>query len=299
MQFFYSDTFNLNLPEGHRFPGGKYGMLRRRLIEDGILSIEQLRLSPPVAEADLRRAHAAYYITSIDSGAIEPSAMRRIGFPWSKHIATRARATMGGAVAAARAALEEGLSGQLAGGTHHAHYDFGSGYCVFNDFAVAALALLDEGRAARVAIIDLDVHQGDGNAAILGRREDVFILSVHGEKNFPFRKVASDLDVALPDGAGDADYLAALADALPAVWAFKPDIVLYQAGVDPLKQDKLGRMALSHDGLAARDRLVLGACKARGFPVSMAIGGGYADPIEASVAAYANTYKEAKALWGF
>ena len=299
MQFFYSDTFNLNLPEGHRFPGGKYTMLRRRLLEDGVLGTEQLRLSPPVAEADLRRAHAADYIASIDSGAIEPSAMRRIGFPWSEHIATRARATMGGAVAAARAALKDGLSGQLAGGTHHAHYDFGSGYCVFNDFAVAALAILDEGRAARVAIIDLDVHQGDGNAAILGPREDVFILSVHGEKNFPFRKVASDLDVALPDGAGDAAYLAALDDALPAVWAFKPDIVLYQAGVDPLKQDKLGRMALSHDGLAARDRLVLGACKARALPVSMAIGGGYADPIEASVAAYANTYKEAKALWGF
>ena len=299
MKFFYSDTFNLNLPEGHRFPGGKYGMLRRRLLEDGVLGAEQLHLSPPVAEADLRRAHAADYITSIDSGAIEPSAMRRIGFPWSKHISVRARATMGGAVEAARAALEDGLSGQLAGGTHHAHYDFGSGYCVFNDFAVAALALLDDGRAARVAVIDLDVHQGDGNAAILGPREDIFILSVHGEKNFPFRKVASDLDVALPDGAEDADYLAALADALPAVWAFKPDIVLYQAGVDPLKEDKLGRMALSHDGLAARDRLVLGACKARGFPVSMAIGGGYADPIEASVAAYANTYKVAKALWGF
>ena len=299
MKFFYSDVFNLNLPQGHRFPGGKYAMLRRTLAEDAILAPGQLALSPSVAEADLLRAHAAAYVAAIDTGAIAPAAMRRIGFPWSDHIPRRARATMGGAVAAARAALEHGLSGQLAGGTHHAHYDFGSGYCVFNDFAVAALAVLAAGLASRVAIIDLDVHQGDGNAAILSAREDVFVFSVHGEKNFPFRKVASDLDVALPDGTEDEAYLRALGDALPAVWAFNPDLVLYQAGVDPLAEDKLGRMALTHDGLKRRDEMVLAACKARGVPVSMAIGGGYADPIEASVAAYANTYRVAKELWGF
>ncbi|MHA7870989.1 MAG: histone deacetylase family protein [Hyphococcus sp.] len=299
MQFFYSDVFNLNLPAGHRFPGGKYAMLRRTLLEDGVLSPGQLILSPIVAEEDLLRAHSPEYVQSIDTGSIDPAAMRRIGFPWSEHIAKRARATMGGAVAAAKAAMNDGLSGQLAGGTHHAHYDFGSGYCVFNDFAVAALALLAERLVDRVAIIDLDVHQGDGNASILGPREDVFVLSVHGEKNFPFRKCASDLDVALPDGADDGVYLQALEEALPAVWAFKPDIVLYQAGVDPLKEDKLGRMALSHDGLAARDRCVLSACKRRAIPVSMAIGGGYADPIDASVAAYAGAYRVAKDLWGF
>ena len=299
MKFFYSDTFNLHLPPGHRFPGEKYAMLRQALLDEDVLGPDQLALSPPVDENDLLRAHDPAYVAAIDDGGIAPAAMRRIGFPWSKHIPIRARATMGGAVAAARAALEDGLSGQLAGGTHHAHYDFGSGYCVFNDFAVAALSVLAERRADRVAIIDLDVHQGDGNAAILGPRDDVFVLSVHGEKNFPFRKVASDLDVALPDGADDAAYLAALAKALPAVWAFRPDIVLYQAGVDPLAQDKLGRMALSHQGLMKRDEMVLSACKRRGVPVSIAIGGGYADPIAASVAAYANTYKAAKALWGF
>ncbi len=299
VNFYYSDTFDLRLPQGHRFPGTKYGMLRHRLLQDEILGEQMLQASAPVADEDLLRAHDAAYVASIDEGTIDPGAMRRIGFPWSPHIARRARATMGGAVAAARSAIEHGLSGQLAGGTHHAHYDFGSGYCVFNDFAVAALALLADGSAHRVAIIDLDVHQGDGNAAILGARDDIFILSVHGAKNFPFRKVESDLDVDLPDGTEDGAYLGALSSALPAVWAFKPDIVLYQAGVDPLKEDRLGRMALTHDGLMARDRLVLSQANTRGVPVSMAIGGGYADPIEASVEAYANTYRAAKAVYGF
>ncbi len=299
MHFFYSDVFNLNLPAGHRFPGGKYALLRRALAEEGIVAPARLRLAPAVADADLLRAHDPAYVAAIDSGTIDAAAMRRIGFPWTEHIPRRARATMGGAAAAARAALKHGLSGQLAGGTHHAHYDFGSGYCVFNDFAVAALAVLAEGLAERVAVIDLDVHQGDGNAAILSPRDDVFVLSLHGEKNFPFRKVASDLDVALADGTEDAAYLRALDEALPAVWGFRPDLVLYQAGVDPLAEDKLGRMALTHDGLMQRDEMVLGGAKGRGVPVSMAIGGGYADPIEASVAAYANTYRVAKTLWRF
>ncbi|MEM8772218.1 MAG: histone deacetylase [Pseudomonadota bacterium] len=299
MQFFYSDTFNLNLPEGHRFPGHKYGLLRQALIGEGVLTNRALKRSPLVCDSDLARAHSPDYIAAIDTGSIDAAAMRRIGFPWSEHVALRARATMGGAVAAARAALRDGLSGQLAGGTHHAHFDFGSGYCVFNDFAVAALSLLENRHVDRIAIIDLDVHQGDGNAAILSPRKDVFVLSVHGEKNFPFRKVNSDLDIGLPDNIKDDAYLRALHDALPAVWAFQPDLVLYQAGVDPLREDKLGRMALTHEGLSRRDHLVLSECKSRGIPVSMAIGGGYADPISASVVAYANTYRIAKNLYGF
>ncbi|GJL94469.1 MAG: histone deacetylase [Hyphococcus sp.] len=299
MKFFYSDTFNLNLPPGHRFPGTKYTMLRKTLLEDGVIDASALHASPLASDADLLRAHDEDYVRSIETGTIDKSAMRRIGFPWSKHVANRARATMGGAILAARAALEDGLSGQMAGGTHHAHYDFGAGYCVYNDFAIAALTMLDEARVTRVAIIDLDVHQGDGNAAILSSRDDVFVLSLHGEKNFPFRKVQSDLDVNLPDGIEDKAYLKALTEALPAVWAFKPDLVLYQAGVDPLSEDKLGRMALTHEGLMKRDMLVLSECKARGIPVSMAIGGGYADPIDASVVAYANTYRVAKNIWGF
>ncbi|MAW81348.1 MAG: histone deacetylase [Parvularcula sp.] len=299
MKVFYSDSFDLNLPPGHRFPGTKYGMLRRTLLNENILAPDQLEISPMASDADLLRAHAQPFVDSIEQGTIDPAAMRRIGFPWSRHIAVRARATMGGAIAAAREAMITGLSGQLAGGTHHAHYDFGAGYCVYNDFAVAALALLTEGVVSRVAIIDLDVHQGDGNAALLAPRPDCFVLSVHGEKNFPFRKHVSDLDVELPDGTEDRDYLSALADALPAVWDFRPDLVLYQAGVDPLKEDRLGRLALTQEGLAARDRLVLSEAYSRGVPVSMAIGGGYGDPIEASVAAYANTYRMAKAIHRF
>lgn len=269
------------------------------LIEEGIVPAERFRLSPPASDTDLIHAHAPDYVAAIESGAISQSAMRRIGFPWSPFVAKRARATTGGAIAAAKAALQDGFSGQLAGGAHHAHYDFGAGYCVFNDFAVAALALIAEGLVSRVAIIDLDVHQGDGNAAILSPRDDVFVLSVHGEKNFPFRKTMSDLDLNLPDGVEDTAYLAAVIEVLPAVWAFQPEIVLYQAGVDPLKEDRLGRMALSHEGLRNRDELVLSECQRRGIPVSLGLGGGYADPIGLSVEAHANTYRAAKAVYGF
>ena len=297
MKVFASDTFDLDLPPEHRFPGRKYGMLRRRLLGDGVFGPNDIAASPLADDAALLRAHARSYVEALETGAIAPSAMRRIGFPWSERIVLRARATAGGAVAAATQALRDGVSGQLAGGTHHAHHDFGAGYCLYNDFAVAALALLDEGLAARVAIVDLDVHQGDGNAALLAPRPDVFVLSLHGAKNFPFRKPPSDLDVGLPDATDDDAYLRALADALPAVFAFRPDIILYQAGVDPLAEDRLGRMALTHEGLAARDRMVFSAAKARGVPVSVAIGGGYADPIEASVEAYANTWREARAAF--
>ncbi|MEO0397969.1 MAG: histone deacetylase [Pseudomonadota bacterium] len=298
MQVFYSDTFDLNLPDGHRFPGRKYGMLRRALTDEGILQASELFESPPVEDADLLRAHDPAYVQAIDNGTLDAAAMRRIGFPWSPHIPKRARATMGGAVAAARAALEDGVAGQLAGGTHHAHYDFGAGYCVFNDFAVAAFALIAAGDARRVAVIDLDVHQGDGNAAILGPRKDVFVFSMHGEKNFPFRKVASDLDVGLADDSDDTAYLSGLEESLPTVFETKPDIILYQAGVDPLKEDRLGRLALTHEGLMARDRLVLKACRESNVPVAMAIGGGYADPIDASVTAYVNTYRVVKEVYG-
>ncbi len=299
MKFFYSDTFNLPLPTGHRFPGGKYTMLRERLLGDGVLHPDQLHRSPLASTDDLHRAHEEQYVTRFEAGSLDHDAMRRIGFPWSEHLVKRARATVGGAVAAARAALDEWLSGQLAGGTHHAHRDFGSGYCVYNDQAVAALRALASDWVERVAIIDLDVHQGDGSAAILTGNPSVFVFSMHGEKNFPFRKSTSDLDIALPDGTDDATYLEILEDHLPAVFGFGPDLVLYQAGVDPLEEDKLGRMALTHAGLKARDDMVFRSCLLHGVPVSMALGGGYCDPINASVEAYANTYLAAKAVYRF
>jgi acetoin utilization deacetylase AcuC-like enzyme len=294
LKAFYSDRFDLALPQGHRFPASKYGKLRRRLIEDRILHADDLLPSPVATPQDVAVAHDPAYVSAIESGAISPSAMRRIGFPWSEHVVLRVRATMGGAVAAARRALEDGVSGQLAGGTHHAHYDFGAGYCLYNDFAIAALTLLAEQCVRRVAIVDLDVHQGDGNAAILAARPDVFVFSIHGEKNFPFRKARSSLDVALPDHVEDAAYLAALGEHLPAVFDFRPDIILYQAGVDPLKEDRLGRMNLTHRGLLMRDELIFAEARRRGVPVSIAIGGGYAEPIESSVEAYANTWRAAR-----
>ena len=299
MIFFASDQFDLKLPEGHRFPGQKYGMLRRALLADGVLREDQIATSPLADRADVLRVHDADYVDALEDGSIDPRAMRRLGFPWTEQIPLRGRRTVGGQIAAARTALRHGLSGQMAGGTHHAHAGFGAGFCIYNDQAATARLLLDEGLADRVAIIDLDVHQGDGNAALLADDRRVFILDVYGEKNFPFRKVDATRMVPLPDDCADGPFLDAVEEHLPEVFRFAPDIVLYQAGVDPLASDALGRLSVSFDGLMERDRLVLDGCRRRGIPVSMAIGGGYAKPIEDTVRAYANTYRVAKAVYGF
>ncbi|MCI5045286.1 MAG: histone deacetylase [Aquisalinus sp.] len=299
MRFFYSDDFNLQLPETHRFPAQKYRLLREKLLTDNLVAESQLAVSEPASRMDILRAHDEAYIKSLEDGSIERQAMRRIGFPWSPQIPLRGFRTAGGAIQAAEEALSHGLSGQLAGGTHHAHAAFGAGFCILNDFAVVALKLLAEARVERIAIIDLDVHQGDGNAAILGALPQVFILDVYGRKNFPFRKVPATLDIPLDDDPGDNHYLAELEQALPQIWNFAPDLVLYQAGVDPLVDDKLGRMDITFEGLMARDRMVLEGCRTRGIPCSMGIGGGYANPIEPTVEAYANTYRVAKQVYGF
>ncbi|HRD74753.1 MAG TPA: histone deacetylase [Hyphomicrobiaceae bacterium] len=298
MQLFFPHVPPLPLPDGHRFPVGKYAMLRQAIESDAGFSRVTLTPATPASEREIALAHAPDYVAAMTSGRVSPEAMRRIGLPWSDTLIQRSRATVGGAIEAARQALRTGISGQLAGGTHHAHRDFGSGFCVFNDLAVASLAMLAEGRAGRIAIVDLDVHQGDGNAAILAGDPRVFVLSVHGEKNFPFRKVASTLDVALPDGTADAAYIAALVDALGAIEAFRPDLILYLSGADPLAADRLGRLDLTHAGLIERDRLVMELARRRGIPLSIAIGGGYADPIEESVRAYHNTFRVALEVFG-
>lgn len=299
MLFFTAQDFNLDLPAGHRFPGHKYRLLEERLILDGTLAREQLMTSPLADDATLLAVHDEAYVRSLEDGSIDPRAMRRIGFPWSEQIARRGRRTVGGALAAAREALRSGLSGQLAGGTHHAHPGFGSGYCIFNDQATVATVLLDEGVVDRIAVIDLDVHQGDGTAAAIGDRSDVLILDVYGEKNFPFRKVPADINVPLTDHAEDRTFLQAINERLDDVWAFRPDLILYQAGVDPLVHDRLGRLDITFEGLRARDQIVLDGCRRRGIPCSMAIGGGYSDPIEHTVTAYAGTYEVAKDVYGF
>ncbi len=296
-RFFYPDTPDLPLPPRHRFPAGKYSRLRQQVITGRLLGGATLAPSPAVALRDLSRAHSDDYIAAVLEGTLSPDAQRRIGLPWSATLVRRSRATVGGSIAAAREALAHGISGQLAGGTHHAHRDFGSGYCTFNDLAVAALALLADGAVDRVAILDCDVHQGDGNAAILGANPKAFVVSIHGEKNFPFRKVPSDLDIALPDGAGDDDFLRAVDVALEAIGAFRPDLLLYLSGADPLAGDTLGRLAVSLEGLAHRDRRVFSHCRDRGCPVAVVAGGGYANPIDLTVAAYAQTYATAARIY--
>lgn len=290
MKLFYADHFVLPLPEGHRFPMEKYSRLRERLTHSGQFSRDDFAVPAAASDAEILRAHDAGYLGRVARGTLEPAEQRRIGFPWSEQMVERSRRSAGATLAACRHALVDGCAANLAGGTHHAHRDFGSGFCVFNDAAVAALAMRAEGRVRTVAIIDCDVHQGDGTATILAGEPDVFTLSLHGEKNFPFRKAVSRLDIELPDGTGDAAYLAALRSGLEQVFAaMLPDLAIYLAGADPYRNDRLGRLGLSFDGLAARDEMVLQNCVDHGTPVAIAMAGGYAREIDDTVAIHATT----------
>jgi acetoin utilization deacetylase AcuC-like enzyme len=306
MKAFYSDTFVLPLPEHHRFPMTKYRLLRERLVSDGILRETDLAVPDAIPWESLRLVHDAGYVDEVARGTLPPEAQRRIGFPWSPMMVERSRRSVGATLAAAREALDGArlapgaearrakVAANLAGGTHHAFRDRGEGYCVFNDVAVAAAVLLREGAASRVAVVDCDVHQGNGTAAIFRDEPAVFTFSMHGARNFPFRKEVSDLDVTFEDGAEDNEYLAALADHLPRVLdRHRPDLVFYLAGADPYEGDRLGRLRLTIGGLQARDRLVFDACRARGLPVAVVMSGGYAPDIGAIVSIHTNTIAEA------
>ena len=304
MQAFYSDKFVLPLPQGHRFPMAKYQMLRDALSAQ--LPLVCMEQAPAATDGELAFAHTPEYIQAIDAGTVDAKILREIGFPWSAAMAARARRSVGGTLQAGRVAMVEGISANLAGGTHHAYAAKGGGFCVFNDFAVTARVLQAEwGRhrgprrpALQVAIIDLDVHQGNGTASIFRDDDSVFTLSLHGEKNFPFRKEDSDVDIALPDGCGDADYLAALEQGLLALEAqFSPGLVLYLAGADPFERDRLGRLKLSFDGLQARDRRVFDWCHTRRIPMAFAMGGGYGVDIAETVQVQLNTYRIATEYW--
>lgn len=275
----------------------KYRQVREQLLKENILEDSEL-FEPELPSRDtMLLAHSAEYYDSFEAGTIDPKIIRRIGLPWSRELFYRSLASVGGAIGAARSALDTGIGGNLAGGTHHAFHDHGEGFCVFNDFAVVILNLIKCGLIHRAAIVDLDVHQGNGNSAILGSNPDVFIFSMHGAKNYPFTKVASTLDVPLEDDTNDEEYLTLLKKNLPAIFEFRPDIILYQAGVDPLKEDSLGRLALTKEGLIDRDRYVLSECRSRGIPVSLGLGGGYSKPIMHSVDAYCGTYRVVKELF--
>ena len=299
MKAFFCDTYAMPLPAGHRFPTPKYRMLRDRLLAEGVLSAADLEESAPIDRASLLLAHAPEYLEAVFSGTVGEADLRRLGFPWSEGLVARSRASVFGTLAAARVALRDGVCGNLAGGTHHAFADRGNGFCVFNDIAVAARVLQREGLVDRAVVVDLDVHQGDGTAAIFEHDDSVFTFSMHGAKNFPFHKQRSSLDVELPDDCADDAYLRALCANLPAVLeAAGAQILFYQAGVDPLGEDVLGRLDLTLAGLRRRDRMVFEAARERGIPVVLTLGGGYAKPIDLSVAAHAGTWAEARAAFG-
>jgi acetoin utilization deacetylase AcuC-like enzyme len=237
-------------------------------------------------------------VRRVIDGTVDPRIMRRIGFPWSEQLVARTLASVGGTLAAAREAMAQGFGGNLAGGTHHAFRSEGAGFCVFNDLAVTVCWLRSIGAIRRAAIVDLDVHQGDGTAAMFAEDAEVLTISMHGENNFPFRKQRSRIDIGLADGTGDEEYLRRLYEVLPAVTEFHPDLVLYQAGVDGLEGDRLGRLRLSFEGLRKRDRSVLDLTKALQVPVVVTLGGGYAEPIASTAEAHANTFRVAAQVFG-
>jgi acetoin utilization deacetylase AcuC-like enzyme len=297
MEAFYATQFTLPLPPGHRFPMAKYQLLRDRLTAE--LPHLKLMQAPPASDGELALVHSPAYVAAIAGGNIAPQLMREIGFPWSAAMADRARRSVGATISACRTALHRGLAANVAGGTHHAYADRGGGFCVFNDAAVAARLMQAEWGRSRagplqVAIVDLDVHQGNGTAHIFRGDPTVFTLSLHGQKNFPFRKEASDLDVELPDGCADDEYLAALEQALQQLdQRFEPGLVIYLAGADPHEGDRLGRLKLTFDGLEARDRRVFDWAWQRGAPLAFAMAGGYGRRIEDTVQVQVNTFKVA------
>jgi acetoin utilization deacetylase AcuC-like enzyme len=289
-RLFYTDHYLITLPEAHKFPVKKYGLVRSLLQQDRRFHFEP---APPAAVEALELVHEPSYVREFLSGGLPPAAMRRIGLPWSETLAKRSLASVGGTMAAAQDALRAGWGGTLGGGTHHAFRAEGSGFCVFNDIAVAIRSLMHQGRIHRAAVIDLDVHQGDGTAEIFRHEPNVFTLSIHCQSNFPFRKQQSRLDIALPDRISDEQYLQRLDEALPQVLAFGPDVIFYQSGVDGLHCDALGRLSLTHAGLKERDRRVMESVRDADIPLVITSGGGHSRPIGPSVQAHATTYRMA------
>ena len=294
MKAYYADHFVLPLPDTHRFPMSKYARLRQRILVEGILSAGDLFSPPAATDAEILLAHDADYLDRVQSGRLSIQEIRRIGFPWSPEMVERSRRSSGASICAARTALSEGVSANLAGGTHHAGIAHGEGYCVFNDSPIAARVMQQEGRVSRVLVVDCDVHQGNGTAEITRGDDTIFAFSIHGERNYPFRKVASDLDIGLPDGTGDSAYLDMLEIALErAFYLAQPDLVLYVSGADPFSGDKLGKLSLSKAGLAARDDMVFGTCFAERVPVAVSMAGGYAALVEDIVDIHVETIRTA------
>jgi acetoin utilization deacetylase AcuC-like enzyme len=297
VKFFHCDRFNFFLPEGHRFPVRKYSLLRARIEGSGIAPPENIVESEPASDEEILRVHTVEYLQKLRDGVLSEKEGRRLGLPWSPALLERSRRSAGGTIAACRTALAEGVAMNLAGGTHHAYPDHGEGFCVFNDVAIAIRALQAEGLIEHAAILDCDVHQGNGTAAIFADDPTVFTFSVHGANNFPLHKEKSDLDLELPDGADDDDYLEAVEYGLGRSLSLsRPSLAIYLAGADPFEGDTLGRLKVSKGGLAARDRLVFDHCRHAGVPVAIVLGGGYAKDIGDTVDIHFQTARLAAGL---
>lgn len=293
MKAFYTDHFVLPLPAGHRFPMEKYSRLRDLVgMQAGIELVE----APPATDTQILYAHDPSYLIKVIEGTLSAQEQKEIGFPWSTQMVERSRRSAGATVAAAKSALHEGIAANLAGGTHHAYRDTGGGFCVFNDSAIAARSLQKEVSASlKIAVIDLDVHQGNGTAAILQHDESIFTLSIHGENNFPFKKERSDLDVGLADGCNDEIYLRSLDAALEQLDArFKADCLIFLAGADPHEGDRLGRLGISKDGMRQRDEMVFQYALDRQLPIAFSMAGGYGKKIDSTIDIHFQTIKTAQ-----
>ncbi|MBD3672786.1 MAG: histone deacetylase [Planctomycetaceae bacterium] len=299
MSIFYTDVFVLPLPETHKFPMSKYALLRERVSTHEAISATDLKIPPAATDEQILRAHSRDYLERVKSGELSYKELRRIGFPWSPQMVERSRRSTGATIAAIGSALFCGLGINLAGGTHHAFRDQGEGYCVFNDSVVAARHWQAEGHVNRVLIVDADVHQGNGTASITADDDSIFTFSIHGEKNFPYYKEKSDLDIALPDEIGDEAYLESLDDGLERAFEkSRPDLVMYLAGADPYELDRFGRLKLTKDGLAERDRIVIERCRSEGLPLTISMAGGYAPDVHDTVEIHFATVCQAWELFG-
>ncbi len=297
MKIFSTDHYVLPLPDGHTFPMTKYRRLRESVEASGLIRADELVEPPAATDEMLHLAHEESYVARMQAGQMTAAEMKAIGFPWSDFLVERSRRSSGATIEAAKAALADGASVNLAGGTHHAYADHGEGYCLFNDSIIAARVLQALGLVERVVVIDLDVHQGNGTAAIARHDDSIFTFSVHGAKNYPWRKEQSDLDCELPDGTTDAVYLQTVDTGLAiALEKSRPNLAIYLAGADPYENDRLGRLKVSKAGLAERDRLVFDTCRALRLPVAVTMAGGYAKEVEDTVSIHWATVRQAIAL---
>lgn len=295
MRVSYAPSYYAPIPEDHIFPMRKFTGLHQYLLDNEIIASDNIIAPSPVDMTNLLTVHTNNYAEGILKGTLDPKKSRRLGLPWSQRLALRSRLAVQGTINAAIMALEDGIAGNLAGGTHHSMPDFGEGFCVFNDVAVAIKVLQQSMWASNILVIDCDVHQGNGTAEIFKNNAEVFTFSLHGANNYPFKKPASSLDIGLPDGTGDKDYLQVLGEALDMIFnQFHPDLTFYLGGIDPLETDQLGRLSLSFDGLKTRDELVIRKVKSHDVPLVLLLSGGYAPTLRETVIAHAQMFKMAQ-----